>query len=96
MFGADQQIPHAGGSYKVAENRRPQPGPTNGACRMTTNQQSEYRAFLLDNNDRIVRRFDFEADDHDAALKHAKQYVDGHDVEVWQRTHVVGRLKRNK
>ena len=45
---------------------------------MTTNQQSEYRAFLLDNSDRIVRRFDFEADDHGAALEHAKQYVDGH------------------
>jgi hypothetical protein len=54
---------------------------------------SEYRAFLLDKNDRIVRRHDFEADGHSAALAHARQYVDGHDVEVWQRSHIVGRLK---
>jgi hypothetical protein len=54
---------------------------------------SEYRAFLLDKNDRIVRRYDFEAENHDTALNHAKQYVDGHDVEVWQRSYIVGRLK---
>ncbi len=54
---------------------------------------AEYRAFLLDSEDHIVRRYDFDADNHDAALKHAKQYVDGHDVEVWQRSYIVGRLK---
>lgn len=56
----------------------------------------EYRAFLLDKNDRIVRRYDFEADGHDAALVHAKQYVDGHDVEVWQRSYIIARLKHGK
>lgn len=35
---------------------------------------SEFRAFLLDTNDRIIRRYDFESDSHTAALEHAKQY----------------------
>lgn len=56
----------------------------------------EYRAFVLDKKDHIVRRYDFEADGHEAALNHAKQYVDGHDVEVWHSTYVLGRLKHEK
>jgi hypothetical protein len=31
--------------------------------------QSAYRAFVLDKEDHIVRRYDFEAENHDAALK---------------------------
>ena len=56
----------------------------------------DYRAFVLDKDDHIVRRYDFEAENHEAALAHAKQYVDGHDVEVWQRSYIVTRLKRQK
>ena len=61
-----------------------------------TTAPAEYRAFVLDKEDHIVRRHDFMAPNHDAALKHAQQYVDGHDVEVWQLTHIVARLKRRE
>ena len=56
----------------------------------------DYRAYLLDDNDHIVKRHDFEAANDDAALKIARQYVDGHDVEVWQRQSFVRRLKHEK
>ena len=55
----------------------------------------EYRAFLLDKSDHIVRRQDFEAENDASALETARQYVDGHDVEVWKRTHIIGRLKHS-
>ena len=51
-----------------------------------------YRAYVLNEDDQIVRRHEFDAESADAAMKHARQYVDGHDVEVWLRTHIVGRL----
>ena len=54
---------------------------------------TEYRAYLLDSEDQIINRYDFAAANSAAALAHAAQYVDGHDVEVWLRTHVIGRLK---
>jgi hypothetical protein len=56
-------------------------------------KDSEYRAYLLDANDHIIRRYDFEADDSTRALETATQWVDGHDVEVWQRTDIIGRLE---
>ena len=55
-----------------------------------------YRAFILDKNDHVFKRHDFEAENDTAALETARQYVDGHDVEVWKRTHIIGRLKRTK
>jgi hypothetical protein len=57
--------------------------------------QSDYRAYVLDANDKILTRHDFTAENSEAALEVARQYVDGHDVEVWQRAHIVGRLRRN-
>ena len=56
---------------------------------------SDYRAYVLDDDDHIIRRHEFEAGDSAAALEIARQYVDGHDVEVWQRSHIIGRLKRS-
>ena len=57
---------------------------------------AHYRAYALDNADHILRRFEFEADDDFAALEVAKQYVDGHDVEVWHRARFIRRLKHEK
>ncbi len=61
---------------------------------MTTSR--EYRAFLLDKTGRITRRHDFEADDDVQAVQIAQQYVDGHDVEVWQLGRVVGNLQTSE
>jgi hypothetical protein len=55
-----------------------------------------YRAFILDKDDHIVRRHDFEAVDSTAALEIAQQYVNGHDVEVWRHMQIIGRLDRKK
>lgn len=55
----------------------------------------EYRAYVLGKNGRIMKRRDFEAADDKDALQHARQYVDGNDVEVWQLDRLV-KLLTNK
>src|SRR5215210_201409 len=51
-----------------------------------------YRAYALDPQGQIVRRFDFEAADDSAALTHARQWVNGCDIEVRQHERVVAKL----
>ena len=55
-----------------------------------------YRAFILDKDNRIVKRHDFEANDGTSALEFARQYVNGHDVEVWRHMQIIGRLEHEK
>ena len=57
---------------------------------------AEYRAYRLDEKGHVLQRIEFEAEDDAAALGNAQQYVDGHDVEVWQRERVVGKLKHGQ
>ena len=56
----------------------------------------DYRAYLLSENEHIAKRIEFEAEDDERAMEHARQYVDGHDVELWQRARCVGRLSHLK
>ncbi len=57
---------------------------------------TDYRAYVLNEDDHIINRHDFTAANSAAALAHAAQYVDGHDVEVWLRAHIIGRLKHKR
>jgi hypothetical protein len=56
---------------------------------------SDYRAFVLNDAGHVIKRHDFEAQDDARAVQIARQYVDGHDVEVWQRARMVGKLKQS-
>jgi len=53
-----------------------------------------YRAYLIDKDDRVESFKPVEADSDNEALVAAKQFVDGHDVEVWLLDRMVGRLTR--
>ena len=55
-----------------------------------------YYAYILDAEDRIQKRHDFEAADDAAALKHARRGLDRNDVEVWQLARMVARLVYGK
>ena len=52
-----------------------------------------YRAFVMGTTGTVVNRHDFKSPDDAAALQHARQYVEHHDVEVWQLHRFVGRLR---
>ena len=62
----------------------------------TTEVVGEYHAYLLEPDGHILRRFDPVCDDDDAAKVRAKQLVDGHDVELWQRDQKIATFKHGK
>jgi len=45
---------------------------------------AEYRAHILDEDGHVDRAILFLCPDDEAAKKYARQFVDGHDVELWQ------------
>jgi hypothetical protein len=55
-----------------------------------------YRAYLIDGDDRVASYKPIEAETDAEALKAARQFVDGCDVEVWQLDRKIGRLEREK
>ena len=53
-----------------------------------------YRAYLIDDDNRVASYQPVDADTDAEALQAARQLVDGHDVEVWLLDRMVGRLPR--
>jgi hypothetical protein len=46
---------------------------------------ADYRAYILASDGRIAKAIELDCPDDEAAKEAAKQLVDGHDVELWQR-----------
>lgn len=57
---------------------------------------STYRAYLIDENNRVASYKPIEAETDAEALTAARQFLDGCDVEVWQLDRKIGRLGRAK
>jgi hypothetical protein len=55
----------------------------------------EYRAYLVGDDGHFLRFEGFVAADDEAAQQHAKQFVDGCDVELWNGGRFVRRLQKN-
>jgi hypothetical protein len=54
---------------------------------------ADYRAYIIDHEGHINRAVELECPDDEAAEKAAKQLVNGHDVELWQRERKVATFK---
>ena len=59
------------------------PGP-GGPGTIWGSELADYRAYILDEDDHVGRAIGFVCPDDEAAKKYAQQFVDGHDVELWQ------------
>ena len=55
-----------------------------------------YRAYLINGDNRVSSYRAIDADTDVEALKAARQFVDGCDVEVWDLDRKIGRLERGK
>jgi hypothetical protein len=53
-----------------------------------------YRAYLINGDNRVSSFRPIDADTDAEALKSARQFVDGCDVEVWHLDRKIGRLER--
>jgi hypothetical protein len=52
----------------------------------------DYRVYIVGRDERFIGVREIDAPDDKAALRKAKRYVDGQDVEVWQRERRIGRI----
>jgi hypothetical protein len=51
-----------------------------------------YRAYLIDEDDRVASYKPVEAESDAEAIEAARRFVDGFDVEVWHLDRKIGRL----
>jgi hypothetical protein len=54
----------------------------------------EYRVFILGSDDRVEASVNLLCRNDGEAIEAAKQLVDGHDVELWQRDRKIERFDR--
>ena len=45
----------------------------------------DYRAYSVGSDGHFINAFELECADDTEAMERAKQLVDGHDIELWQR-----------
>lgn len=56
----------------------------------------EYRAFIVGHDGHFQQAIEMVCGDDAEAIERVKQYVDGHDVELWQLNRQVILLKSDK
>jgi hypothetical protein len=57
------------------------------------NAMAEYRAYIIGADGRFLRAIELVCPDDETAKKYAKQLVDGHDIELWQRDRKIETFK---
>ncbi|MEH2514295.1 hypothetical protein V1291_005649 [Nitrobacteraceae bacterium AZCC 1564] len=56
----------------------------------------DYKAYFIGRDGHFFNAKDLLCDSDEVAIEAAKQLVDGHDVELWQRHRKVAKLKPNR
>jgi hypothetical protein len=57
-------------------------------------QTSDYQVYVVDDNDHIIAHMELDCADDSAAIECAKQFVNGQDIELWQRDRRIARFDR--
>jgi len=53
---------------------------------------SDYRVYIIGADGHVVRAIQLNCRDDNAAIESAKQFINGHDIELWQRDRRVARF----
>jgi hypothetical protein len=54
-----------------------------------------YRVYIIGSDGQFIRAVELACRDDEAAKEYAKQFVDGHDIELWQQDRKVAKFDRN-
>jgi hypothetical protein len=65
---------------------------TESAARSRLIQQ--YRVYVIGSDGHFVKSIQLDSPDDNAAIESAKQFVDGHDIELWQRDRKIAKFDR--
>jgi hypothetical protein len=57
---------------------------------------SGYRVYIIGRDGRFIRAVELACPDDEAAKEYAKQFVDGHDIELWQQDRKVAKFDPNQ
>jgi hypothetical protein len=88
-------VPDAGDSGSTGFRMAPcRFGSTPGRYPPAEGIMPMYRAYFIDENDRVESFKPVDADSDEEALAAARQLVNGHDVEVWLLDRMVARLSK--
>jgi hypothetical protein len=55
---------------------------------------SEYRIYVIGSDDHFIEAIQLDCSDDKAAIESAKQFVNGHDIELWQRARKIANFER--
>jgi len=55
---------------------------------------TDYRVYVLGSDGHFVRAIQLDCPDDKAAIESAKQFLNGHDIELWQRDGQVAKFDR--
>jgi hypothetical protein len=61
---------------------------------MAVSDEAGYRAYIVGPDGHFSGSKEFVATNDEAALEHARQFVDGHDIELWSGGRFVAKLTR--
>jgi hypothetical protein len=53
---------------------------------------SDYRVYIIGADGHVVKAIQLNCRDDNAAIESAKQFINGHDIELWQRDRRVARF----
>ena len=57
---------------------------------------SHFRAYVVSRDGHFMKSLVLDCADDSAAIESAKQLVDGHDIELWQRDRMIAKLPRKQ
>jgi hypothetical protein len=55
-------------------------------------QMSNYRVYVIGDDGHFLRAIQIDCQDDNAAIESARQFIDGHDIELWQRDRRMARF----
>jgi hypothetical protein len=55
---------------------------------------TDYRVYVIGNDGHFVRAIQLDCPDDNAAIESAKQFIDGFDLELWQRDRRIAAFDR--
>jgi hypothetical protein len=57
---------------------------------------TDYRVYIIGNDGHFVSAIQLDCPDDNAAIESAKQFINGHDIELWQGDRKIAKLDRKR
>jgi hypothetical protein len=55
---------------------------------------TDYRVYVIGSDGHFVSAIQLDCPNDNAAIESAKQFINGHDIELWQHDRIVAKLDR--